>query len=111
MTRAPKSPSAPPRPAKVEVLVVERLIVDTKSAARLICRSPTTLKNWRTASGPLVEAGRPPIGPRWILLNDASIVYEVDELRRWIREHGVPCGKAAFRGPPGPGLNGEEAEP
>lgn len=65
---------------------VERLVVTTKEAAYMLGVSPKTLANWRYTKT---------CGPSYTYIGK-RVVYPVDELREYVREHTVrrPRGDA-----------------
>jgi hypothetical protein len=82
----------------VRVVELEPFALNEKHAATFSGECYTTFRNRRLASRALVEAGLPPLGPRWLVFNGTTIKYEVAELKRWLRERSVECGRTRFRG-------------
>ncbi len=94
-SRRPRGTEA--APPSVQVREVEPFIVGEEKAGVVLDRSRTWLRNMRVASRKRVEQGLAPLGPRWLVIG-SSIYYELEELRRWVRERAVPCGTTRFRG-------------
>ena len=96
-TRSATPPQDPPSVPKVAVVEVEPLIVPEKKAGDVIGRGHLTMRNWRMASASRVAQGLPPLGPPWVELN-GSIYYRLEDLRRWVDERAVYCGRSRWRG-------------
>lgn len=62
-------------------------LVTTEELAALLRRDPSTLRRWRTS--------RPPQGPPFIRLSTGVTVYDMADVRRWLRRHRVDPAEVA----------------
>jgi hypothetical protein len=56
-------------------------LITTEELAKLIRRDPSTLRRWRTA--------RPMVGPAFLRLSDGVTMYDMDDVRLWLKRRRV----------------------
>ena len=115
--RTIRSRPAPSRQAAPEVSTpaplnkvreLDPLLLTERAAAAFIGRSSTWLRNARHQSASLVAAGKPPLGPEWLVIG-ATIMYRVPDLLSYVERVAVPNGTVRWRGHMGRGAKyGEE---